>query len=82
MAIKIWMHPVHGQLVCIMVMNVVLECNLMIMTWDNKKFRRKVKEREKQRRKVREEEEEATREKKKTRKNTTKQSIKILFIKS
>jgi hypothetical protein len=61
------MHPVRGELVCIMVMNFVLESNIMVMMWDNKKLRRKVKEREreKQRRKVREEEEEATREKNK-----------------
>ena len=46
---KIWMHPVRGQLVCIMVMNFVLESNIMVMMWDNKKLRRKVKERERSR---------------------------------
>jgi hypothetical protein len=43
-----WMHPVRGQLVCIMVMNFVLESNIMVMMWDNKKLRRKVKERERE----------------------------------
>jgi hypothetical protein len=36
------MQLVRGQLVSIIVMNVVLESNIMIMIRDNKKLRRKV----------------------------------------
>jgi len=38
------MQLVRGQLVSIIVMNVVLESNIMIMIRDNKKLRRKVEE--------------------------------------
>jgi hypothetical protein len=66
------MHPVHGQLVCIMVMNFVLESNIMVLMWGNKKLGRKVKEREREAEKKSKRGGRRSNERKKnTRKNTT-----------